>query len=102
MAQSKKKPKVIVEEKPKELLIVEEKATEPVVAEQQQEVTKKKPKEKPFECPFEVRMWHNIIPVYCCLKCDKQFDERDAAIVHVLTHYPEAEQPGILEKLIQE
>lgn len=57
---------------------------------------------KPEVKDYEVRMWADKIPVYCCTKCGRQMDSKDRMILHVVGHYPEDEREEKLDSLLKE
>ena len=54
------------------------------------------------EKPYKIRMWAGVKEVYVCTKCGSQYDNKDDAILHYLTHFPEKERNEVLNKLVKE
>jgi hypothetical protein len=56
-------------------------------------------KEKPL---FKPVLWSGILPTFQCETCGHCDPDKDEMILHVLTHVPENDRNGLLEKLTKE
>jgi hypothetical protein len=57
---------------------------------------------EPPEPLYDTATWKGARTVYRYVKCGTFRETRDAMIEHVLSHFPLAEQEGILNQLIKE
>jgi hypothetical protein len=57
---------------------------------------------KPEVKRYEMVMWGGKIPVYKCLKCSFQTEDKDRIILHTVGHVPEREQEKLLDDLVEE
>jgi len=60
------------------------------------------PAEPSDEPTFVTRRWKGVLDVYECQVCFRQFNLRDDVILHVVAHYPEAEQETALDRFMKE
>lgn len=51
---------------------------------------------------IEMKMWKKVKPVYFCPKCDRQEDDRDILILHLLNHFPEDKREQALDFYLKE
>jgi len=59
-------------------------------------------KEEPKPVYYTKQPWKGVMYVFTCTACKTFRTQEDEIILHVLEHYPKAEQPALLEKLISE
>ena len=57
---------------------------------------------KPEVQRYETVMWGGKIPVYKCLICKFQTEDKDRMILHAIGHVPEREQEEVFDELVEE
>lgn len=51
---------------------------------------------------YRKTMWRGRIPIWICETCERQFEDEERIIMHVLNHYKEDEQEQLLTRLLKE
>jgi hypothetical protein len=54
------------------------------------------------EKPYNILMWSGVKEVYACTKCKFQTDDKDDAILHYLSHFPENERNSVLDRVVKD
>ena len=64
-------------------------------------VADKKKKEEIFFVPYITELWKGKIEVHKCVECDFYSESKDAIVIHVVDHLPQAEQLAALDYLME-
>jgi hypothetical protein len=56
----------------------------------------------PMKKPYTKALWKNDTYTYVCNECQVNYSDEDDMIMHVIKHYPLADQSSVMDKLIKE
>ena len=61
----------------------------------------KKKKEEIFFIPYITELWKGKIEIHKCVECEFYTESKDAIVIHVVDHLPQAEQSAALDNLME-